>query len=239
MIEAAMIFMIFFSSSASYLLALQFHLSIERAGTGKLYGPGVVISGVVLLIHVLTFMASRVAFAMLFEIVLLGTVSSFLFAAYKIAISAYFFWGHCKAYKIFKSTANHNKENENRTFQLGRRMALISTSNLISLIFVVLFATPLLNVNHGSHMLITCFMFQGLTTLLEVMAVPALKTRSQTLGRRLNSMELALSNFMQMPRKWLTGSKTVGTTTSQIDQVSTKAEEVELKKNMSISSNTV
>jgi hypothetical protein len=45
-------------------------------------------------------------------------------------------------------------------------------------------------------------MFQGLTTLLKVMAVPAIKTRSQTLGRRLNSMELAVSNLVQMPRKW-------------------------------------
>jgi hypothetical protein len=147
-----MIFMIFFSSSTSYLLALQFHLSIGRAGHGRLYGPGVIISGIILLVHVLTFMASRVAYAMLFEVVFLGNISSVRFIAFKIAISVYFFWGHWKAFKIFKSTANFNKENENRTFQLGRRMAIISTSNLISLIFVALFTTPLFYVNHGSHM---------------------------------------------------------------------------------------
>jgi hypothetical protein len=200
MIEAAIIFMIFFSSTASYLLALQFHLSIERAGTGRLYGPKVLISGAILLLHVLTFVASRIAFATLLEASNLMAVSSYLFGAYKIAISVYFVWGHWKAYKIFKMTENSVKEKGTQTFQLGRRMALISASNFISLIFVILFTTPLFFHNHGSHMLITCFMFQGLTTLLEVMAVPTLKTRAETLGRSENSFEIALSNLTKQAR---------------------------------------
>jgi hypothetical protein len=228
--------MICFSSASSYLLALQFHLSIERAGTGRLYGPKVLFSGGVLLFHVLTFIASRIAFATLLEIVTLNSISSLLFGAYKIAISVYFFWGHWKAYKIFKTTAENNKENGNRTFQLGRRMALMSTANLISLVFIILFTTPLFYVNHGSHMLITCFMFQGLTTLLEVMAVPAIKSRSQTLGRQETSMEIAMSNLF---RKWISGSKLRGTTTSQVDQVSVKVDDMELKKNSVASNSTV
>lgn len=136
--------------------------------------------------HVGLFAVAGVVYGVLdylgtFNIALLASI---LFVFYKAYISAYFFWGHWQIYKVFKAAPKGGARSRNTAEHIGRRLGLVSSVNLMSLLMALLFSLPSVSrYHHGWILMIWIETFTGLTLFLEVRAVPSNTSREESLGR--------------------------------------------------------
>eukprot|EP00475_Leptophrys_vorax_P000764 TRINITY_DN10419_c0_g1_i1.p1 TRINITY_DN10419_c0_g1~~TRINITY_DN10419_c0_g1_i1.p1 ORF type:complete len:477 (+),score=104.26 TRINITY_DN10419_c0_g1_i1:47-1477(+) len=163
------------SSSASFILSFQFHEALTKTPAKPAARGGVGLFFAFFVLHVVLFTASGLLNAVHpdgteFGI---GFVTSLTYVCFKLFISVYFFWGHWKVYKVFRTSEAGRVKSTNLAHHIGKRLGFISTVNLIGLLIALMFATPALSQHrHGWIMMVWMSTLLGLTSLLEVNAVP-------------------------------------------------------------------
>jgi hypothetical protein len=176
--ETLVILTVISSASASFMFSFQFHLAVKQSRgeaivRGRECRHWTVLSLLVLFIlHIVFFTISGI-------LLVAGNVGSNMvviaaasYVFYKLFISCYFFWGHWAAYRIFKTGDRGRLTSSDASQHIGRRLGLISTVNLASLIMALIYSLPVSTAGFGWILLIWMSTLMGLTCFLEVLAVP-------------------------------------------------------------------
>jgi hypothetical protein len=172
------------SSGGSFLLAFQFHRSLELVrGSGKKKDWSMWLAFILFIVHTILF---AVIGAMLATVThgygSLAQLSSVTFVIYRVYISVYFFWGHWEVYKVFKASGGKKKKSSNDAEHIGRRLSIISVANLMCVLLGILFALPVISQNHHGWVLIMWIQIAlALTFCLEIGAVPLNSSRQDAL----------------------------------------------------------
>jgi hypothetical protein len=155
----------------------------------------VVVSFILFIVHIILFVLCSTLLALQMTQVQnsfwrLGFLVSFTYVLYRLFISAYFIWGHWNAYRVFKNTGAIWKKDDSS--RIAKRLGSISLVNFVGMMVIVFYSIPSFGyVQHGWVCLVWGGTLAGLTTLLEVLAVPSnskspnsSSNKNQTLGRQ-------------------------------------------------------
>jgi hypothetical protein len=184
-VQIVIIFGVTFSSIGSFLLAFQFHRSYQIAIGGDVRKDwSIRIAFLLFISHDVLFSVAGIMFGTLaYGDIPVAQLSSVAFVLYRVYISTYFFWGHWNVYKIMKVSSKSNAQNDAE--HIGRRLGLISCTNLVCVLLAILYAFPSISQNHHGWVLILWIAnVMAITFCIEVDAVPLFSSREELLKAR-------------------------------------------------------
>jgi hypothetical protein len=203
--EASLAIQVSLSSGCSVLLCVLFHHAILQTGVDEIaHRRAIRFCCGFGLFHIFLFVFSRIIYTQWWNNSTLNTVAALVLVVFKIYISIYFLWGHRKAYLIFKKTEENNPRNRHAMYRMGKKMTLISITNMLTLLCYLLISfDSVIHYRHGWSLMLYAELGQGLTTLIEVLSLPKPHARNAAFGKSDEKSEqtseagLILSNVLR------------------------------------------
>lgn len=163
---------IILASSASFLIAIRFHLNVitARYGEADMYNKHIVIALIINFVNILSFLICHLVLSSpsySLEVFFIIPVSLHLF--HKIFILSYFTWAQCSTIKVFRSSKN--LESEKKAKKIASKLRVICLSGVLVLVSGIPFITSFYEIKHMWIAILIANFAKQLTALAEVLSI--------------------------------------------------------------------